>query len=75
MVLFTKPAFGDEALHVYVAPGLFVTLKFTTIEAQVGLGSAASPAGAAGASGSVKTIGPEYIPEEQPTEFVRLKLE
>jgi hypothetical protein len=52
----TKPALGDEADHVNVAPGVFVTLKLTEFPRQTGFGMAVRFCGTDGAPGSVKLI-------------------
>ena len=66
----TKPASGDDALQVNVAPETGSTPKLTVLPKQTGFGSAKSPVGAAGAFGSDNVIGPGKTPEVQPDELV-----
>jgi hypothetical protein len=53
-----SPAFGDEALQVYVAPGLLVKVRFTVVPRHTGFGVADRPAGADGDPGSERLTAP-----------------
>jgi hypothetical protein len=76
-LLFTalRPAAVDEALQLYVAPGLFVTLRLTLVPKQTGFGIAVILDGAAGDPGSDKLTIPLYTAEAQPLPSVILNPE
>lgn len=68
-----KPALVEDELQLYVAPGLFVTERFTVNPGHTGFGLATNPTGVAGAFGSVKVTGPAYGFDEHPDALVKTK--
>lgn len=75
IVEVTKPAFGEEADQLYVAPATLVTLKLMVDPTQTGFGFAIKLSGAFGEIGFNNEILPVYSPDAQLVVLIMVKFE